>query len=249
MVCLSHAHHARSTQAASPIGDAPMSSSPAYLTSAPFGGLSNGDGADIGSPVTARSEDGIDVPSKGLLPQLIDVLHALTEGQELLSRKVRDARLEHACHSSLAAERRPDDTPSDFAAQHVLVGTSPIASLGIRQGTPKNNVELGAGPTSVNGNGNGNGNGSLPEPSTGISATPVSATVPVASSPSNPPAAIVTHAGTPADPSSETTRTDWLNSARPIETNTAPLNRDYNYFDELDARLADLQGPAAPSGE
>jgi hypothetical protein len=34
--------------------------------------------------------------SKGLLPQLIQVLHALTEAQQLLSHKVRQARLESA---------------------------------------------------------------------------------------------------------------------------------------------------------
>ncbi len=213
-----------------------MCPSPAYPTSAPLSGLITGDG-----DATARSEDVTDISSKGLLPRLIDVLHALTEGQELLSRKVRDARLEYTCHSATVVERCSLAKPSDFAAPRSIVGTSPNASIGIRREPPADNVELGAGPTSAN----GFGNGSLPEASIGFSAAPVGATVPEAASPSNPPAAIVTHAGTPADLSSETSaRTDWLNSARPGETTTAPLNRDYNFFDELDARLSDLQDPA-----
>jgi|GEM_PF-4945028 len=194
---------------------------------------------------TARSEDVTGISSEGLLPQLIDVLHALTEGQELLSRKVRNARLEYTSRSTLV-ERCPQVEPSDFAAPRSLVGTSPNASIGIRQEPPTDNIESGAGPTSVN----GFGNGSSPEPSIGASAAPISATVPEAASPSNPPATIVTHADTPADLSNETpARTDWLNSAGLGETTRAPSNRDYNFFDELDARLAGLQDPADRSGD
>ena len=205
-----------------------------------------GDRAAVGGPVTARREDAADISSKGLLPQLIDVLQALTEGQESLSRKVRDARLEYTCHPAPDVERYPQAEPSDFVAPRSFVVTSPNASIEIRRESPTDNVELGAGPTSDN----GVGNGSLSEPSIGVSAAPVSVTVPEAASPSNPPAPIVTHAGTPADLSSEmSARTDRLNSARPGETTTAPLNRDYNFFDELDARLADLQDPADRSGD
>ena len=57
-----------------------------------------GDRSPVFGSVSSRSEDVTDFSSKGLLPQLIDVLHALTEGQELLSRKVREARLEHYRH-------------------------------------------------------------------------------------------------------------------------------------------------------
>ncbi len=195
---------------------------------------------------TARSEDMTDISSKGLLPQLIDVLHALTEGQELLSRKVRDARLEQTCHSAPVVERCPQAEPSDFASPRSFEVASLNASIGVRREPPTDNVELGAGLTSVN----GFGNGSLPEPSIGVSAAPASATIPEAASPSNPPAAIVTHAGTHADLSSETSaRTNWLNSAGPGETTTAPANRDYNFFEELDAKLADLQDPADRSGD
>jgi len=142
------------------------------------------DRAAIGGPLTVRSEDLTHISVNGLLPQLIDLLHALTEGQELLSRKVRDARLEYTCQPAPVDERCPHTEPSDSAVPRSFMGTSP-------------------------------------------------------------------NAGTPADPSNETsTRTDWLNSARPgVETTTAQSNRDYNFFDELDARLADLQDPPGRPGD
>ena len=73
----------------------------------------------------------------------------------------------------------------------------------------------------------------------------VTSTDPDATSPPIPPAAIVTYADTPADVPTETSvQTDWPDPAPPGGTTTASLNRDYNFFDELDARLADLQNPA-----
>jgi hypothetical protein len=66
----------------------------------------------------------------------------------------------------------------------------------------------------------------------------VSGTVADAAAPSTPPAANVTDVES-ADLASETSgRTDWPDSAQTGETTTAP-NRDYNFFDELDERLAD----------
>ncbi len=225
-----------------------MCSSPAYPTSTPLGGSMTGGRAAVGGQATARRNDAADISSKGLLPQLIDVLRALTEGQVSLARRVRDARLECTCHSAPDVERYTQAEASDFAAPRSFVGTSPKTSLEIRREPPTDNVELTAGPRSDD----GNGNGSLPEPSIGVSSAPVSVAISEATSPtpSNPPAPIVTRADTPADPSSDTSaQTDWLNSAWPDETTTAPSNRDYNFFDELDARLADLQGPADRSGD
>ncbi len=230
----------------SPIVDALMCSSPAYPISAPLGGFMTGDRAAMGGPVTPRSEDMTEISFKGLLPQLIDVLHALTEGQELLSRKIREARLEGTCDSSSVVERCLQAEPSDFAAPRSFVGTSPSASIGIDRESPTDDVEPGGGTTTVN----GFGNGSLAEPNTGASAAPVCATIPEAAPPSSPPAATVTHAGTSADLLSETSaRIDWLNSTLPGEATRAPSNRDYNFFDELDARLADRQDPVDRSGE
>jgi len=208
-----------------------MCSSPAYPTSAPLGGPIAGN-----RTASAQSEDVIDISSKGLLPQLIDVLHALTEGQELLSRKVRDARLEHACHSSTVVDRRPQAEPADDPSSRL--SRSPDGSFGVHGGPPMDNVELGAESTSID----CFANASLPEPSGRASENATDRKV---ASPSDTPEAIETHSGMPADTSSEpSARTDWLNSAQPGEMTTASLNRDYNFFDELDARLADLEDPA-----
>jgi hypothetical protein len=101
------------------------------------------------------------------------------------------------------------------------------------------------GPASIN----SIGESSLPEPSIGSSAALVT-TVPGVASPSNPPEAIVTHAGTLADPSNGTPAgTDLPNSKPPDETAPASLNHDYNFFDELDARLAGIEDHADPSGD
>jgi len=236
---LSHARHERFTQIASSIGVvAPMCSFPVYPTSAPPNASMPGDCA-----VTTRSEDMTDSSSKGLLPQLIDLLHALTEGQELLTSRVRDAMLESTCHPSPGVERRgePCDGPRS------LMVPSPDASIATRREAPRDNVDLGPGPTSAS----GFENGSLPEPSNGVRAAPVSGMASEETPPSDPPAAVVTHAGPPGDPSNEAhIQTGRLNSTQDGgEATAAPLNRDYNFFDELDARLAGLHNAPDGSGE
>ena len=225
----------------------PMCSSPAYPTSAPLGDSTNADRSPTFHPVSSRSEDVTDFSSKGLLPQLIDVLHALTEGQELLSRKVQEARLEHQRHTKHIVEGRMKAQPSDPLAPRPLVGADPDTSIGIcREQQSSGSFESGAGPTSAN----DFGNGPRPEPSHGSSTVPVSSTVTEASAPLNPPAATANYADTSAEVSSETSvQTDWPDPAPPTETTTASLNRDYNFFDELDARLADLQNPTDQSGD
>jgi hypothetical protein len=198
-----------------------------------------GDRSPAFGPVSSRSEDAADFSSKGLLPQLIDVLRALTEGQELLSRKVRETRLEHNRHTDPVIEGRRQTGPPDPLRPRTFVGSGPDASIGLRRGPPSDSIELIVGPTSVS----GFGTGPWPEQSLGAS-EPVASTVPEASSPFNPPATIVTHADTLAAYSSESSaRTDWLDTAPPGETTSGSLNRDYNFFDELDARLADLRRP------
>ncbi len=184
-------------------------------------------------------------PPKACSPKLIEVLHALIEGQELLAGRLRDARLEHTCHAATDIERRPQAEPSAFVADS-FVEKSRRGSIGIRPEPPTDAIDLGGGPTSVN----GSRNGSLPEPSFGVTSGPLSAGGPEAPSRSNPPEAIVTHGGTPADLSNgASARAEWLNSAAPGETAAVSASRDYNFFDELDARLADLQDPSDRPGD
>jgi hypothetical protein len=181
-----------------------------------------------------------DIPSKGLLPQLIDVLHALTEGQELLSSKVRDARLEHSCHSATVVERRPQAEPADDPSSRV--SRSPDGSIGVHGSPPTSNIELDAGPTSKI---DGGGDASSPEPAGGTATAPETALIPETASRSDASETTATpssmDAGTPSEASA---RNNGLNSAQPVETTKASLNRNYNFFDELDARLADLKDPA-----
>jgi hypothetical protein len=179
------------------------------------------DHAAIAGPVRARSEAVPDISSKGLLPQLIDVLRALAEGQEQLLRKVREAKLENSSSSVHVVERYPQ--------------------------AEADNGEL-RGPTAAN----CPGNGSSSEPGIEASVGRGPATAPGAPPLSNPLTETQTDVGPAADLSSDMSPgTEGLNSARHGETATGmgTKNHNYNFFDELDARLADLQDPAHRSGD
>jgi len=183
-----------------------------------------------------------DVPSEGLLPQLIDLLYALTEGQKLLSSKVRDARVEHTRRSTSLVERQ-NDSFDDLGAS----GTASRNALLTTRESPTDNDAWDAGQTSPN----AFSNGSPPEPNMGVITAPANAMVPEERSSSDPPAVTVTHAGPAGDPSSEThVQTDRLDPAHlDGEETAAPLNRDYNFFDDLDARLAGLDDSPDKSGD
>lgn len=213
-----------------------MCSSPVYPTSAPLGDHITGDRS-----APTRSEDVTDISSKGLLPQLIDVLHALTQGQELLSRKVRDARLEHSLHSATTIERRPQAEPVDDPSSRV--SRSPDGSTEVHGIPPTTKGELGAGHTSID----VVGNAPSPEPAGGTATAPeIASAVPDSTSRSDASESIATPSGVVADASSEASAPhNELNSAQPAETTIKePLKRDYNFFDELDARLAELKDQA-----
>jgi hypothetical protein len=58
----------------------------------------------------------------------------------------------------------------------------------------------------------------------------------------SPPTSIETPVDTDADAASEKpAQTAWITSMAPAGPSSSPGSRDYNYFDELDSRLADLQ--------
>jgi len=207
-----------------------------------MGPLTTRDHATNNDPLTVPSEDSTDISAKGLLPQLIDLLHALTEAQEMLSRRVRDAGLEHTRRPAAVDERLAQ---TDSAIPGFFVGASSDAAVGIRRQPPMDDVEVGAGQTTAG----GPGDGPLPNPKVDGSAAPVRATPPQATS-SSPPSGTANPAVMPDDLHETSTRTDGINSVIPGgETSTVPSNRDYNFFDELDARLADLQDPSDRSGD
>jgi hypothetical protein len=168
--------------------------------------------------------DVTDTSSKDVVPQLIHLLHAFTEAQESLTRRVQDARLEHTFHSASIIERPMQAEPSDEPPS--FVDGCPKAFGEISEEPPTDTVEV-------------LGDGSLSEPGSEMSAeNPANLEM---AAHSNPPSAIWP-AGEPADPSREAAaRTDWLNSTRADEMTTESMIHDYNFFDVLDARLAGLQ--------
>ena len=163
--------------------------SPAHPIAAPLDDLMTGHTSSHGDLVAAWDVDVIDASSKGLLPQLIDVIHTLTEGQDALTRKVRDAWIEFSYRSASYGESQLQAEPSDSVFAESLPG--PVVEL-------------------------------------------------------IPDAGAVTRA--PLGRANESSGTEWLNSAANGELTVAPGNRDYNFFDELDARLADLHDAADQPG-
>jgi len=103
------------------------------------GGHSTGD-----SRATTQSEDVTISPPK--VCSSTDRRAACTHrGQELLSSKVRDARLEHSCHSATVVERRPQAEPATTrvpASVEVQMVRSGFTEV------PNEQYRVGRGPTS-----------------------------------------------------------------------------------------------------
>ena len=78
------------------LSDSPMYSSSAYPTTIPSSDLVTRDLPAVDARIGTRRQNTTAGFPVGLIPQLIDVLHILTEGQDLLSRKIRTARLDES---------------------------------------------------------------------------------------------------------------------------------------------------------
>jgi len=182
-----------------------------------------------------------------LLPQLTDLLHALTESHELLLSKVQSVRLGH---KNVVHSASSDSPHSPFLA---FVDPRPSALVDTKTGTTVNAHRASPIEEIVE-----------IKPSTQPSrrapcGSDVSADFVAAG-------AQLTHPGTPG-PSAESTyvvklRHD-MDAAIPVPTSTpeSPVDvrpdpmgaesedRNYNFFDELDAKLADLEMPESGSEE
>lgn len=194
-------------------------------------------------PCRGRSRD---FP-EGSAPQLIDVLNALIDGQGLLLLKTRRARLEiisssgsgteestHApcnpeplhsigttgiCVSPDGAHREIMNEGDDFAAEPVSV-------------EPLNTFETPRQPSASN-----------PVAPTGTTALEQGA------SPLNRQAVVTIQASSSVDgPNQTSADDDGLYSAQ-RDGAAAQAKHDYNFFDELDARLAHLHVPDGQLGE
>ena len=228
---LFHARHAWFIQIVSDTQCPPMYSSSTYESSSPSSDLLATDHPAVDARRT-RGHDSASGFSVGLIPQLIDVLRILTEGQDLLSRKIRSALLEESNQPFSNVEQ--DERLQVPAAQPILDGGTTLAetsriptskdaqfdgattrsnTLGIRCASDSY-VDVGETETS---------------PSSKPDFTPVSSLLTVAR----------------ADRKDD--RHFGGSMVQPVASNSVPdeptaslLHREYNYFDELDAMLASL---------
>lgn len=213
------------------ISDSPMHSS-AYLTTFPSSDLATSDLAAVDSRMdTPRQDSSAGIPV-GLLPQLIDVLHALTEGQHLLSYKIRSARRVEP----QAEQGEPISIPAghslvrDGSADVVTPLTAPSRDkLMDEQAAPLTVHSVGRSAESgVEASGVEHPLASFPD-SLGLLGSPE-----------------VTNTDVTLEPSSDAAvQSAPLNPVTLGAPSTSPLRRDYNFFDELDARLASLRDPTA----
>jgi hypothetical protein len=218
------------------LGDSPMYSSSACPTSIPSSDVATRVHPAIDARIETRRQDTTDGFPVGLIPQLIDVLHILTEGQGLLSGKIRAARLDESSHSGQIVEQldrfqipvgqpvvgsssTPFEAPRTRPAEHSELDGETTGAHTFGIDCPSDpGVEVGgpvASPASV------------PEsaPSTD---SPSTMNTKVTGELSNGPVADSVP----------------LESAASAGTTASPLYRDYNFFDELDAKLASLQDRA-----
>jgi hypothetical protein len=217
------------------LSNSPMYSSSAYPTPIPSSDLVTKDRPATHARIETRRQDKTAGFPVGLIPQLIDVLRILTEGQDLLSRKIRAARHDDSSHSVPIVER---------LECFQIPGVQPIVSSGsdpleAPPTPPSEDIEFDGETTRANTF--GIGRPSNPDIEVGGLDTPP-ARVPDSATPFDSPA--VTTINAMGDPScAPVAQSAPLDSVPPAETTASPLRRNYNFFDELDARLAGLQHP------
>jgi hypothetical protein len=215
--------------------------------------------AASGDPGIPPRGSGLDASNLGLFPQLIDVINAMTDGQELLAQKLRSVRVMHpgawASTDDPQHEVRSDDVgpfPAGDAESNAAPVVLPAASLIM--------VDLSADSAprhQLRGN-------AVVEP-THVAPAPVQPRlVDVVQDPTPTPTPTQTPTPTPTPtptltstataavlpPIEETSEVRGRHARRQSQPLLAPegigamttaATRDYNFFDELDARLADLQ--------
>lgn len=179
-----------------------------------------------------RQNRGVTSPSKGLLPQLVEVLYALADSQELLTNRIRTAHLEllgvHPTHGAGSSRVLPPNPGAPDALPLAATAQIPAQCDG-ELFNPRSGLSTGPSgvPTDSNSNFGPEGDGIISNDSEMITppdkptetATFVQERDPVQAAPPQ------------ADRPQETQREE-----KSIEAGV----RSYNFFDELDARLADL---------
>jgi hypothetical protein len=197
-----------------------------------------------------------DVSSKGLLPQLTDVLHALTESQELLFLKLQSVRRQNMSVVPLVIEELPP--PAQFIELHnprpaVLVDTKTGTTKDAYQVPPTEQVDEVESRSE-------RGWLASSEPDRHSSEPDTHSSIAAASG-------LITHSVTPAPLPTrrEVVTVDRPKGAALAAGESAPpdlpqtvdadlagaesTNHDYNFFDDLDATLASLKNPDSGTGE
>ena len=166
--------------------------------------------------------------SKGLLPQLTDVLHALADSQELLLCKLRSVRLEREVAVGWDVdleEPHPEFLEVVDQRPSAVVEPLPATASLVRKVTPVLEIE---GTDAVNAHG------------AGLVVT-APGRAPLARDDAPPEEMEDVHTPASAPPQG----VHSVLGAQPSDTDSLraedeAANRNYNYFDDLDARLAHL---------
>lgn len=159
-----------------------------------------------------------DISSKGSIPQLTDVLYLLTDSQELLLQKIRSMRTEITGSTRSEAVRRT----ANVANVTPSIGPKEM-STDHTPALPKREMPASA---------------SYPS---NVSSAPGVTILPVRDLTLRETA--ITERATPAN--TNTPGSDAVDSSPSNASSTA--DRNYNFFDDLDERLADLGGPDTTS--
>jgi hypothetical protein len=193
-------------------------------------------------PVTARIGD-VANSSRGLLPQLVDVLHALADCQELLTHRLRQAHLELLGVASSDGEESWRPLCPEMVRQDVRspVPTNPAAGYDEYESFSSDTGNWTTVASGVDGS----------DSTSDLSVDPASALP-------NQPGVETSDTRTEALKSFDdfnahqemfATYLDGLEPTNPDTTNVDSGTRSYNFFDELDARLADLDSSGNGSEE
>jgi hypothetical protein len=177
------------------------------------------------------------VSSKGLLPQLVDVLRALTDSQTLLAQRVRRACHEHeGGHCPAVAGALPGPTLDPSRQTHTIVATNPTRAGMQGERLPEHPVQETA-PRAF-------------DTAAATSHPDVGAATVAADRPEGCVSASLTIEATTAfnddlDARARATSLPppWPEPTGPEVPGRSAATRDYNFFDELDDKLAVLAGP------
>jgi hypothetical protein len=195
-----------------------------------------------------------------LLPQLTDVLYALTDSQELLLGKLRSVRLEHRCgeHSSIDESQDTEAVPETVRRGPALVPLTTAETVDDRDASPTREIgdadrpiPIWLGPTESNATRDAT-TGFAPDAvnaanaANAANASDIAAPSPVVTQPvvvaqnHHMDAAASTQSAIPSVDSS---------AEHPEAPADEPSDRNYNFFDELDAKLTSLSNPESNPGD